>query len=165
MAPSFESKIVLITGAGSGIGRGARIKLAKLGATLALTDIKGASLSTRHATYAQMRITTTLQPSMLDQQRSSEYISVIISNYNRIGHIFNCAGINGVYQSTVNVPDVYRDKIFNTNAKGFLKITLNCIPYVKSGASFLNPRPAFGISPGASFAVYCALKLRLVDSQ
>jgi NAD(P)-dependent dehydrogenase (short-subunit alcohol dehydrogenase family) len=60
MAASFESKIVLITGAGSGIGRGTSIKLAKLGATLALTDINGASLSTRHVTYAQMRITTTL---------------------------------------------------------------------------------------------------------
>jgi NAD(P)-dependent dehydrogenase (short-subunit alcohol dehydrogenase family) len=98
----------------------------------------------------------------LDQQRSNEYISVITSNYSRIGHIFNCAGINGVYQSTVNVTDVYWDKKFNTNAKGFLNTTRACIPYLKSGASFLNPTSAFGISPGASFAVYCATNAAVI---
>jgi NAD(P)-dependent dehydrogenase (short-subunit alcohol dehydrogenase family) len=89
-------------------------------------------------------------------EKCNEYISVIISKYNRIDHIFNCAGINSVYQSTVDVTDAHRDKMSNTNAKGFLNLTRACILYLKSGASFVNPTSAFGISPGTSFAVYCA---------
>ncbi|KAH8758104.1 hypothetical protein BGZ57DRAFT_907872 [Hyaloscypha finlandica] len=52
--------------------------------------------------------------------------------------------------------------MFNTNAKGFLNITRACIPYLKSGASFLNPTSAFGISPGANFAVSCATNAAVI---
>jgi NAD(P)-dependent dehydrogenase (short-subunit alcohol dehydrogenase family) len=162
MAPSFGSKIVLIIGAGRGIGRGASIKLAKLGATLALTDINEASLdktcnlctSTNHHYTSAFDVGST--------EKCNEYVSVIISKYNGIGHIFNCIGINGVYQSTVDVTDAHWDKMFNTNAKGFLNITRACIPYLKSGAPLVNPISAFGISPVASFAAYRAINAAVI---
>jgi NAD(P)-dependent dehydrogenase (short-subunit alcohol dehydrogenase family) len=99
---------------------------------------------------------------MLDQQRSATNISVIISKYNGIDHIFNCIGINGVYQSTVDVTDAHWDKMFNTNAKGFLNIIRACIPYLKSGAPLVNPISAFGISPVASFAAYRAINAAVI---
>jgi NAD(P)-dependent dehydrogenase (short-subunit alcohol dehydrogenase family) len=119
-------------------------------------------LSTRHVIYVQVRITTTSAFDVGSTEKCNEYVSVIISKYNGIDHIFNCIGINGVYQSTVDVTDAHWDKMFNTNAKGFLNITRACIPYLKSGAPLENPISAFGISPVASFAAYCATNAAVI---
>ncbi|KAE9367906.1 NAD(P)-binding protein [Stipitochalara longipes BDJ] len=147
MPPSFENTVILITGAGSGIGRGTSIKLAQLGASLALTDINEASIN------------ETLELCTKRDHFTSAFDVEIVLKYGRINHIFNCAGINGIYRPTVDVTDAYWDKMFNTNITGFFNITRACIPHLKSGASFVSTTSAFGITPGAGYAVYLALEL------
>jgi NAD(P)-dependent dehydrogenase (short-subunit alcohol dehydrogenase family) len=87
-----------------------------------------------------------------------QIVETIMSKYGRIDHILNCTGTNGVYQSTIDVTDAYWDKMFNTNIKGFFNPTRACIPHLKYGSYFVNTTSAFGISPGAGYAVYCATK-------
>jgi len=161
MPLSFENKVILITGAGSGIGRGISIKLAQLGAALALTDINSASLNETLDLCTQ-RDHFTSAFDVGSPEACNSFIPAIISRYGRIDHIFNCAGINGVYQSTVDVTDAYWDKMFNTNIKGFFNITRACIPHLKSGASFVNTTSNFGITPGAGYAVYCSTKAAII---
>lgn len=45
MRQTFIDKVILITGAGSGIGRATSIKLSHLGATLALADINSSTIT------------------------------------------------------------------------------------------------------------------------
>jgi len=44
MSERFDGKVVIITGAGSGLGQAAALELAKEGAKLSLVDLNDASL-------------------------------------------------------------------------------------------------------------------------
>jgi NAD(P)-dependent dehydrogenase (short-subunit alcohol dehydrogenase family) len=93
MPQSFEGKVIIITGAGSGIGRATAIKLASLGATLALTDINETSLAETfslceaHDHFISAFDVGSTEPCNI-------FIASIIQKYARINHVFNCAGIN-----------------------------------------------------------------------
>jgi NAD(P)-dependent dehydrogenase (short-subunit alcohol dehydrogenase family) len=52
--------------------------------------------------------------------------------------------------------------MFDTNIKRVFNITRACIPYLESGSSVVNTTPAFGITPGAGYAVYCATKAAII---
>jgi NAD(P)-dependent dehydrogenase (short-subunit alcohol dehydrogenase family) len=89
----FLNKITLVTGAGSGIGRGLCLKLAEAGATVICTDIDPSK--------AAQTVSLTGQPIKavaikLDVTQLAEVESVmagIISRYGRIDLVFNNAGI------------------------------------------------------------------------
>lgn len=163
MAYSFQDKVVLITGSGSGIGRATSIKMASLGATLALTDINSTSLLETHTSCNSTQATHFVSAFNIGSASAvSEFVASVISKYGRIDHIFNCAGINPTKMSTENVTDDYYDKLLNTNLKGVFNITRATIPHLKSGASFVNVSSTAGLRPSAQTAVYCATKAAIV---
>lgn len=161
MGKPFTNKIVLVTGAGSGIGRGTSIKLSQLGATLALSDINSPSLS---ETLAQCEgadhLTSAFDVGSTDA--CNAFIAATISKYGQIDHIFNCAGVNLTSYPTAEIPDAYWEKLINTNLKGMFNITRACIPHLKSGASFVNVSSVAGLAPTAGMAVYCASKYAVI---
>jgi len=93
MPQSFKDKVIIITGAGSGIGRATAIKLAGLGATLALTDINPISLAeTLSLCEAHDHFTSAFDVGSTEP--CNTFIAAVIQKYTRINHVFNCAGIN-----------------------------------------------------------------------
>jgi len=161
MAKPFTGKVVLITGAGSGIGRATSIKISQLGATLALTDINGPSLSSTLTLCSPGDHLT----SAFDIGSSPDcniFITIIIEKYTSINHIFNCAGINPTSLPTDSITDAYYDSLLTTNLKGMFNITRACIPHLESGASFVNVSSVAGLRPTAGFAVYCASKYGVI---
>ncbi|KAE9367924.1 NAD(P)-binding protein [Stipitochalara longipes BDJ] len=161
MAKPFDSKVILCTGAGSGIGRATAIKLSQLGATLALTDINPASLSeTLLLCEEGNHMSSAFDIGLSDS--CNTFVASIINKYSRLTHIFNCAGINPTSLSTVSITDEYWDKLITTNLKGLFNITRACIPHLTSGASFVNVASIAGLRPTAGFAVYCASKYGVI---
>jgi NAD(P)-dependent dehydrogenase (short-subunit alcohol dehydrogenase family) len=122
MAKKFKNKVILCTGAGSGIGRATSIKLSQLGATLALTDINSSSLSETLSLCDQGD--HFISPFDIGSTEAcNNFIDAILLKYGKINHIFNCAGINPTSLSTASITDDYWDKIINTNLKGLFNIT------------------------------------------
>lgn len=161
MAPTFKDKVILVTGAGSGIGRGTSIKLASLGATLALSDINATSVSeTLTLCSSGNHFTSAFDVGSTDA--CNKFVSEIIEKYGQIDHIFNCAGVNPTTLPTAEIKDEYWDKLINTNLKGMFNITRAVIPHLKSGASFVNVSSVCGLVPSAGFAVYCASKYGVI---
>lgn len=164
MAPSFAGKTILITGAGSGIGKATAIKLDGLGATLLLSDINLHSVhNTRARCSSQSQSRHTVESlDVTSSQACDAYIEKVISSGFTIHHVFNCAGINPTAMPITEVTDEYWDKLMNTNLKGTFNITRAVAPHLSSSSSIVNVSSICGVVPVSQYSVYCATKYAVV---
>ncbi|KAJ9133428.1 NAD(P)-binding protein [Pleurostoma richardsiae] len=164
---SLAGKVVIITGAGSGIGRATAFKAASEGAILALGDINPSGLE---ETFRQCQLSFDV-PKALHVQFSfdvgsssgcSSFVDAIMTVHRKIDCVFNCAGINPTRIPTEAVSDDMLDKMINTNLKGTFNMTRACLPHMRSGSSFVNVSSVAGLHPISEFAIYCATKHAVV---
>lgn len=163
MSYNFKDQVILITGAGSGIGRATAIKLASLSATLALCDINYTSLEATSKLCAG----SPAPPYLSDVDVSSTkevqtFIDDTLSRFHRLDHVFNCAGVNPTSIPLQDTPDAYWDKLLSVNLKGVFNVTRAAIPHLSRGASFVNVSSISGTRAAAQQAVYCATKFGLI---
>ncbi|KAG4425534.1 hypothetical protein IFR04_001231 [Cadophora malorum] len=161
MPHQLSNKVILITGAGSGIGRATSVKLSELGATLALADINEPSLK-QTLSLCQPNNHSSEVLDVSSSTQCNDFITNTIKTHGRVDHVFNCAGINPTSLPTEEITDEYWDKLLNTNLKGLFNITRACIPHLQSGASFVNVSSVLGLQAGAGYAVYCASKFGVI---
>jgi NAD(P)-dependent dehydrogenase (short-subunit alcohol dehydrogenase family) len=161
MVKTFADKIVLITGAGSGIGRATSIKLSQLGGTLALSDINPTSV-TETLSLCEKGDHFTSAFDVGSTEACNDFIATVVQNYGRIDHVFNCAGVNPTTLATAEITDEYWDKLMSTNLKGLLNITRASIPHMQSGSTFVNVSSICGLQARPGFAVYCATKYGVI---
>ncbi|KAH9840167.1 short-chain dehydrogenase/reductase-like protein SDR [Rhodofomes roseus] len=128
----FKGKVVLITGAGGGIGfNGATaLKLAKLGASLAITDID----LRRAAPHYSGALDVSLSKADVEDR-----ILENVSGLRRLDHVFNCAGVKptSLRSPLTDTIDKYWSKLGNVNLKGIYLVTRATMPHIiKSGGSY-----------------------------
>ncbi|GAS82086.1 levodione reductase [Paenibacillus amylolyticus] len=121
MSKRFESKVVLITGAGSGLGQSAAIEIAKEGAKLSLVDLNQPALEEikklilEVAPEAEVLLLTA---DVSDEQAVQKYVDDTIQKFGRIDGFYNNAGIEGTQAPTVEYNSKVFDKVIDINLKG-----------------------------------------------
>ncbi|OCL02425.1 NAD(P)-binding protein, partial [Glonium stellatum] len=132
MSPQFKGKVIIITGAASGIGRATAVKLSYQGATLALCDINrpGLDETTKLCAGGHNYLATV---DVGSTEQVNNFIEAVIAELHGIHHIFNCAGVNPTSYPLETTTDEYWDKLVNTNLKGTYNVTRACIPHLKEG--------------------------------
>ena len=114
----FEEKTVLITGAGSGIGKSAANRFANGGANLVLADINEQSLD---KTCDEIRdsgrnvISVKLDVGNLDE--IDQMVEKAVSEFNGIDVLFNNAGLTR-HISFLDIEEEHWDQIHRVNSKG-----------------------------------------------
>ncbi|MFM0297451.1 citronellol/citronellal dehydrogenase [Burkholderia sp. WP9] len=92
----FAGKVIIVTGAGSGLGRCTAHELASLGATLALVGRSEGKLKTVQTELAEDHRHTTghkiYSCDIRNEQQVRETIASIVADLHRIDGLFNCAG-------------------------------------------------------------------------
>ncbi|CAI6333789.1 unnamed protein product [Periconia digitata] len=163
MSYSFQDKVVLITGAGSGIGRATAIKMASLSATLALCDLNYDALEETSRLCKGSPTTPLLADvDVSSVQEVTQFLTQTLAKHNALHHIFNCAGVNPTSMPLESTPDSYWDKLMSVNLKGVFNVTRAAIPHLSRGASFVNVSSISGVRASAQQAVYCATKFGLI---
>ncbi len=117
----FSNKVVLITGAGSGLGRAAAVRIAAEGAKLALVDVNADALSETQAEILAARPeaeTITITANVADEAQVAAFVHQTVDTFGAIDGFFNNAGIEGTQNLTEDYGSAEFHRVLEVNLKG-----------------------------------------------
>jgi butyryl-CoA dehydrogenase len=156
---SFQNKVAVITGAGSGIGRALAKQLSSEGANLALSDVNMAGLEeTKQQLPGSGKVTIT-SLDVSDRAAFEQYAADTLKEFGQVDMVFNNAGV----AHAESVKDAsYEDFewIMNINFWGVVHGTKSFLPHLESRpeAALVNISSIFGIIALPTQATYNATK-------
>lgn len=165
MNRSFENKVVLITGAASGIGRETAVMLAKAGATLFLSDINAeGGQETLEMITSKGETAVFHQADVAKADEVRGMIEACVAEYGRIDCAFNNAGIEGGNGRLADLSEDIFDAIMNVNVKGVWLCMKHQIPQMiaQGGGTIVNTASVAGLVGSHSLSVYGASKHAVV---
>ena len=117
----FADKAILITGAGSGLGRATAVQVASEGAQVALVDLNAEALSETQREIEAARPgaeTIAITADVADEAQVEAYVKKTVEAFGKIDGFFNNAGIEGTQNLTEDFGADEFDKVLNVNLKG-----------------------------------------------
>ena len=127
----LNDKLILVTGAGSGMGRSLVLTLLERGARVAAIDIneKGLEETTELATDKNEALST-FKLDITDQQAVETILSQIISKMGSVDGIINNAGIIQPFKKLNDVNYAVIERVLNVNWWGTIYITKTLLPHL-----------------------------------
>ena len=111
---SLDGKVIVISGAASGIGRQCAVNCSKMGAKLILLDLNAEGLVETLAMVERSEEHFMASVNLTDYGRVSEIIKEAVAKVGRINGLLNCAGISTTQPLNMAKPEVL-DKFFHVN--------------------------------------------------
>lgn len=158
---SFNGKVVLITGASSGIGADAAVHLSKLGAFVAIVGRDATKLNGVAEKITQSGIAEPLVI-VADVTRDADIIiQTTIEKFGKLDVLINSAGIVEMGSIEEMSIDGY-DRVMNTNVRGVLVLTQLAVPHlIKTKGNIINVSSVASSVPVTSTLAYCMSKAAL----
>jgi NADP-dependent 3-hydroxy acid dehydrogenase YdfG len=158
---TLDDKVVVITGAGSGIGRALAVNLARRGSLLALSDVDEAGLAetvalAERAGAPQVRSD---RLDVADRDAMGRYALDVVQHFGRVNVIVNNAGVSLTGDFTdLEYADI--DWIMGVNLWGVLHGTKEFLPHlIASGdGHVVNLSSLFGLISMPGQSIYNATK-------
>lgn len=157
----MENKVILITGAGSGMGEAAANRFAREGAIVVAADLNE---------YAAKRIAESINRSgqkaialkcdVSDEAQVKAMIDKIVETFGRLDFAYNNAGIQLSATDTADIDSIDFDRVINVNLKSVwlcMKYELLQMRKQKSGV-IVNNSSIAGINGSIGRAPYAAAK-------
>ena len=155
---SLEGKVAMVTGAASGIGRGIALRMAELGAFVALLDIdeeKGRNTAAEVGAGKAMFQKCDVR-SAADCRRA---VATVIEKQTKIDILCNCAGI-AIRKDVVELIEAEWDLALDVTLKGIYLLSHEVVPHMirTGGGSIINIGSGWSLKGGPRAASYCAAK-------
>lgn len=160
MNKSFEGKVCVVTGAGSGIGRALALRLAGEGALVAISDINAEGLS-ETAKLIGAAASNRLRTDVLDVADAAAiepYAAAVKESFGPADYLFNVAGLTriGHFRDT---PLASIEKIMDVNFWGVVRMTKAFLPQlIATKGGIINISSIFGMIGVPGQTPYCASK-------
>ena len=153
----LSNKVIIVTGAGSGIGRETSLVLAREGATVVMMDVNSDGLAETTAIGGD-----NCHPMTIDLTESgivSETIADVVMKYGRIDGLVHCAGISSRKPLNVLSKEGF-SKVMDVNFYSFIDLVKNCAKkkHVNEGASIVVMSSISSIHGYKAKSEYCASK-------
>lgn len=158
----FRNKVILITGASSGIGAASAENFAKFGATLVLVGRNPKKF--QHLTRRIHNIGIKKKPIIILADVTTDAKRIVCETIDKCGHLdilINNAGINrGGLVETFEMADF--DLLYQTNLRSVVEITQLCVPHlIKTKGNIVNVSSIGAIQAFSGNAAYGMLKASL----
>ncbi|MBY0215314.1 SDR family oxidoreductase [Paenibacillus illinoisensis] len=156
----LNNKIVIITGASSGIGEATARKLAHLGATVILAARSENKLQKIVDDILSEGGVAAYQPTdVTDQNNLKDLIEFAIEKYGRVDTLINCAGVM-LFSMWENVKVDEWEKMIDLNLKGTLYGIAAVLPHMKhrGKGQIINVGSIAGHAVGEGHGVYSSTK-------
>lgn len=162
----MEGKVVVITGAASGVGLETAKLLASKGAKVSLADVQEEALQkvvseitaaggTAFGTVVDVRNRTQVE----------DWIKKTVETYGKLDGVANIAGVIGKHINITALQDIDDDDwdfVVGVNQKGMLNCLRAQIPHINPGGSIVNAASVAGVIGFPKNAAYVASKHAVV---
>lgn len=166
-APKFTGSIFVVTGAGSGIGRGIALHLGSLGASVVLADIDGTGLTQTEAEFTRLKYPKPLivQGDQSQEAIAEETIAKTVDNYGGLDGLVLNAGIP-VAGTLEELPaETWRKGLEVNLTSAFLltKYGMRALRTQGMGGSLVYIASKNAFAPGAGFGGYSVSKAGMIQ--
>lgn len=154
----FENKTILITGAGTGMGKATALRLAEEGAQLALIGRRLEPLQALVAEIEQVGgVATALTCDISQEEQLLTTVNQVVERFGGLDGLFANAGVLGEFKPIADTDSRDFDALIQTNFLGTFLTIKHCLPVLNSGAIVINASwTASAVMPGAG--AYAATK-------
>lgn len=156
---SLEAKVAMVTGAASGIGRGIALRLAEMGAFVALLDVDeagGAQTETEIRNQGGEALAMRCDVSNPNDCRQAT--EKVVQHRGKVDILSNCAGIL-IRKDVLNLSDEEWDRTLDVTLKAIYLLSREVIPHMtRGGGSIINIGSGWSLKGGPRAASYCAAK-------
>lgn len=129
---SFKGKVALVTGAGSGIGKAAALRLAAEGCAVGvLTHSPDHAAETVAEIEAAGGRALALAADVADEDAMKAAVTELVLAFGRLDYLFANAGINGVWAPIDEIGPAEWDKTIATNLRGAFLTLHYGVPHLK----------------------------------
>ncbi|XP_023349517.1 uncharacterized protein LOC111718210 [Eurytemora carolleeae] len=164
MDPQLKNKVVIITGASSGFGRGTAVQFSRLGCRLALIA-RRKELLEEVAAECRAQGAPQVLVCCRDVSIEEECVAVvqeIFQAFHGIDVLVNNAGCLSKRSTLVEATTEDFDKVMNINTRSIMTLTQQCIPHLtKSKGSVVNVSSILGTHAVPGLAPYNMSKAAL----
>ena len=156
----LESKVSLITGAGSGIGRATALLFAREGACVVAVDRdKQQAEQTQNLIAAAGGKCEAIALDVSKEEQVADAIATVVNTWGQLDILFNNAGIS-LLKPVTETTEAEWDKVFNVNLKGVFFGCKHAIGQMakQGNGAIINTASELAIVAQPLYGAYCATK-------
>ncbi|HWA45529.1 MAG TPA: SDR family oxidoreductase [Hypericibacter adhaerens] len=158
----FAGRVVIVTGAGSGIGRGVALRMVREGADVLAVDRNPDGLSGLVAAASTGSGKSPIKPLVCDvgaAETPARIVGACQARFGRIDVLVNNAGVGEEAERFTDNDDEAIASMFAVNLLGLIRLTRDCLKVMtRPGGRIVNVSSVFGLVGFPSSALYAATK-------
>ena len=155
----YDGSTVVITGAGSGIGRETALVFCERGANLVLVDVDEEGLAETRGRIPSGAAVETVVADVTDPDDVERYVAEAVETFGSIDVLHNNAGILHEPTPVDDIEEATWDAVHGVNLKGVFLGCKYAAPHLRDGGgSIVNTASTAALHPRPGFAAYSASK-------